>query len=166
MPEWQLPNLYLAPIILPFVPAINAFLGAFGEEYGWRGFLLPRLAQRLGYFKASIVVGVIWGVWHAPGILLGYEYGWLWRVEGVLLFIPLTVLLSLLHTAAYLKGGVWGAALLHGAVNGWAPSYFLLFSQHLGARWLWGPVGIHGFLTLLPVVYIVWRRTFKEKSGQ
>ena len=165
VPEWQLPLLVLLPVVLPLVPIINAFLGAFGEEYGWRGYLLPRLAQRLGYFKAAVVVGVVWGVWHAPAILLGYEYGWLWRVEGVLLFIPITILLSLLHTAAYLRGGVWGAAFLHGAVNGWAPLYFVLFPHHFDARWLWGPVGLRGFSTLLPIVYLAWRHTFKKETG-
>ena len=140
----------------PIMPAAVAFVGAFGEEYGWRGYLLPSLAQRFGFFKASLIVGVVWGFWHAPAILLGYEYGWFWRVEGVLLFILPAILLSLLHTAVYLQYGVWGAALLHGAVNSWAPMYFLLYPQLLDERWLWGPVGLQGVATLIPVAAVVW----------
>ena len=37
-----------------------------GEEIGWRGFALPQLAQRLGFARASIVVGVVWATWHLP----------------------------------------------------------------------------------------------------
>ena len=69
-----------------------------------------------------------------------------------------TVLLSLLHTVIYVQYGVWGAALLHGAVNAWAAVYYLLYPQLLEARWLWGPVGLQGVVALIPVVAIVWRR--------
>ena len=46
------------------------FTGATGEELGWRGFALPRLQSRFGALTASIMIGLWWGIWHAPGWVL------------------------------------------------------------------------------------------------
>ena len=42
-----------------------------GEEYGWRGFLLPRLLERYSLLKSSLASGLIWGIWHYPAFLIG-----------------------------------------------------------------------------------------------
>ncbi|HEY2031424.1 MAG TPA: CPBP family intramembrane glutamic endopeptidase [Myxococcales bacterium] len=61
-----------------------------GEELGWRGYLLPRIARRLGFARASLVVGVIWALWHLPQFFLSsadtYQQSFpLWTLEIVAL---------------------------------------------------------------------------------
>jgi len=55
--------------LLPQVVVI--ILIAIGEEYGWRGYLLPRLMRRFSVFYSSIILGLIWGFWHFPAYLIG-----------------------------------------------------------------------------------------------
>ncbi len=94
---------------------INA-LFAFGEEYGWRGVLADLLAP-LGPLRANVLIGVLWGLWHAPVILLGYNYGQ-YRFVGVLLMCAWTVPLSfVLARARQWSGSVVAPAIIHGGVN-------------------------------------------------
>jgi hypothetical protein len=65
-----LPAVFLASLFLG--PTINGIFG-FGEEFGWRGYLLPKLMP-LGKLRAYTIVGVIWGLWHAPLIVVGFNY--------------------------------------------------------------------------------------------
>jgi membrane protease YdiL (CAAX protease family) len=65
-----LPAVFLASLFVG--PTINGIFG-FGEEFGWRGYLLPKLIP-LGKIKAYIILGVIWGLWHAPLIVVGFNY--------------------------------------------------------------------------------------------
>jgi membrane protease YdiL (CAAX protease family) len=70
---------------------INA-VAAFGEELGWRG-LLQRELSHLGFWKSSALIGLIWGVWHAPIIIQGYNYPE-HPVAGVAMMTVFTLLLS------------------------------------------------------------------------
>ena len=53
-------------LILSLVLIVVVFLLSFGEEYGWRGYLLPALTQKRGKIVATAIVGIVWGLWHIP----------------------------------------------------------------------------------------------------
>lgn len=44
-----------------------------GEELGWRGFQFEE-TKLLGFWRSSLLIGVLWGLWHAPVIMMGYNY--------------------------------------------------------------------------------------------
>jgi membrane protease YdiL (CAAX protease family) len=81
--EWIVPTLLAVaggPVSLPgplttdravrlFLLLVVVFLPAFGEEFGWRGYLLPRLAERMTPRKAVLLHGVIWWAWHLPLVI-------------------------------------------------------------------------------------------------
>jgi membrane protease YdiL (CAAX protease family) len=100
------------------VPVLLAgtLLSVFGEEYGWRGYLLPKLLP-LGELRASLIVGVIWGVWHFPNAL---QEATMADAVAVLLFYMVgNTALSPLFTRFFLASGgsvavVW---VLHAAFN-------------------------------------------------
>jgi membrane protease YdiL (CAAX protease family) len=61
-------NLNVASFGWVFVPYLIAMMlfGGGQEEFGWRGYALPKLEENLGYWKANILLGTIWAVWHLP----------------------------------------------------------------------------------------------------
>lgn len=65
MTGFQLRTTQLLPQVVVIV------LIAIGEEYGWRGYLLPRLMKGFSVFYSSIILGLIWGFWHFPAYLIG-----------------------------------------------------------------------------------------------
>jgi len=111
-------------------PAINTAF-AFGEEFGWRGYLLPKLLP-LGARRATLLVGVVWGVWHWPLVAMGYNYGVGYAgapVTGLLAMCWFTVVVGVFLAWVTLReGSVWPAALGHGAVNAVA-AIALIFLQ-------------------------------------
>jgi membrane protease YdiL (CAAX protease family) len=125
---------------------INA-LFAFGEEYGWRGYLLDTLSP-LGFWKASLFIGIIWGIWHAPLIFLfGHNYPF-HRVAGVAMMVIFCVLLSFVHTFVRLKSGsVIAAAILHGTINGLAGLPVMVLEG--GNDLTNGMTGLAGFIALV-----------------
>jgi uncharacterized protein len=106
---------------------VGPFLGlliAFGEEYGWRGYLQAELI-RMGRIRGMLVLGVIWGLWHAPIIAMGYNYPG-YPVLGPILMIVVTIIMAFFLGYVVLKtGSVILAAFLH-ALNNQAASFMLI----------------------------------------
>lgn len=99
----------------------------FGEEYGWRGYLQTELTGIVGKVKTVLLVGLIWGVWHAPVVAMGHNYPG-YPVEGILLMTAYTVTLSVLFGLAFLKSGsVWLVSYIHGVNNQSASFFYALY---------------------------------------
>ena len=104
---------------LTVAPVVNA-LFAFGEEFGWRGYLLPKLYP-LGRRRAIGLTGLVWGVWHWPVIAMGYNYGFDYPGfpwSGMVAFLAFTVGAgTFLAWLTEREGSVWPASVGHGAIN-------------------------------------------------
>ena len=107
-------------VFYPAVVLLNAAIVTpvtFGEEYGWRGYLLPKLLP-LGEVKASLIVGAIWGMWHLPALMLGLNYPGEALWAALLLFGTTTVLLSFPFTWLMVASrSVLIVAIAHATLN-------------------------------------------------
>jgi uncharacterized protein len=103
-------------LLLPLFLAILTLTDGLGEELAWRGFALPRLLTRYNALVASVVLGVIWALWHLP--LLWTEGNGMFHLPVWLLLLDLTAK-SILFTWVFLhtRGSVLIAMLFHGATN-------------------------------------------------
>jgi membrane protease YdiL (CAAX protease family) len=137
----------LRGVLLTIVPF--GLVMCFGEEFGWRGYLLPKLMP-MGSRKAVLLLGVIHGAWHWPIIFMGYEYGfgyWGAPVVGPLLFLVFTIYLSsFLAWVTLRSGSVWPAALGHAAINASALMMFFYTTGDIAPLVGPAPVGIIGGL--------------------
>lgn len=141
---------YLLKVALPMSVVLGPFINlafGLGEEVGWRGFLLPRLLP-LGKARAYFLLGVIWGLWHAPLVYVGFNYPG-YPVDGIAMMCVLSVAFGFfinemtLHYESSILAG-----FIHGAFN----------AQGFGV-WLWlfpnahpllgGPFGLIGVICWL-----------------
>ena len=131
---------------------INAVV-SFGEEYGWRNYMVDALRGQK-FWKAALLIGFVWGIWHAPLILLGHNYPQ-HPVAGVGMMCVFCILLGVLELWFVLKtGSVIPAAMMHGTVN--AISGASMFLVNGGSDLTVGVPGLSGFIAIAIVIAIIW----------
>jgi membrane protease YdiL (CAAX protease family) len=131
---------------------INA-VAAFGEELGWRGFLQMELAP-LGFWRSSLLIGLIWGIWHAPIILQGHNYPQ-HPVTGVLMMTVFCLLIGPIFSFIRLKArSVIAAAIAHGSLNGTAGLSIVVLKG--GSDLTVGLMGLAGFVVLGLANFIIF----------
>jgi membrane protease YdiL (CAAX protease family) len=140
---------------------INALFGL-GEELGWRG-LMHNLVRPLGFWRSSALVGLVWGLWHAPLILLGHNYPTHPRL-GVLMMIFWTMLLAPPFTWIRDKtGSVVAAAVMHGSLN--AAAGLPLMVTAGGGDLTIGVTGLAGFAVLAVVNVAIFVEQRAGRAG-
>ena len=141
---------------------INALAG-FGEELGWRGLLLNRM-NHAHFMKAALLIGVVWGVWHAPIILKGHNYPQ-YPVIGVFMMIAWCILLSPLFLYITIKSkSVIAASILHGSLNGTVGLAIITIDG--GNELLVGVTGLAGFiaLTLITLCFFIYDKYISKEN--
>ncbi|NLG02295.1 MAG: CPBP family intramembrane metalloprotease [Clostridia bacterium] len=102
-------------------PIIN-LITCFGEEWGWRGYLLPKLLKKFSFAPTVLISGLIWGLWHAPLTVLGHNYGLDYPGYPYLGIVAMCIFCIVMGTIfSYLCIKVKScvpAIIMHGAVNG------------------------------------------------
>ncbi|MEY2847818.1 MAG: hypothetical protein RI885_483 [Actinomycetota bacterium] len=151
----MLVGIAVAQLLIIPLNIVGSSIAAFGEELGWRGWLLPNLLP-LGTWPALIVTGLAWGVWHAPIILLGYNYG---RTDllGVLLMTGWCVMLGILIGWLRLRSAsVWPAVIAHGAVNGSTGALFVFVAAGADGSVVFGTLlGWPGWILMAALIVVL-----------
>lgn len=140
-------------VIIPILFLSNIFIGGpIAEEFGWRGFALPRLQARIGALFAGLVIGVIWGLWHLPFFIFSEGAPVVGNLP-FLWFLLLAVAWSVLFTWVYnnTKGSVLMMILFHTAINTTLGSLGLFQITSEGTR----PLILNVMLTWIVVAIVV-----------
>jgi uncharacterized protein len=105
--QWQTVILLYLPTVL-----LAAITIGVGEETGWRGFALPRLQSRHGALVATLILGVLWGLWHLPNVLFFH-----WGSQTLALFLAETLTDAFILTWVYnnSRGSLLPVVILHAA---------------------------------------------------
>jgi membrane protease YdiL (CAAX protease family) len=101
---------YLLLLAIPFSTPVQS-----GEEVGWRGYALPRLATRMGLPWASLLLGVLWALWHLPFFLMVGDKGG----QSFPVYVLGTTAISVAMAWLYWRtgGSLLITMLMHAAIN-------------------------------------------------
>ncbi|WP_162524326.1 CPBP family intramembrane glutamic endopeptidase [Halobellus captivus] len=157
LPSGVLGVLALAALTVGTGVTVNAVF-ALGEELGWRGYLLWELAP-LGFWRASGVIGVVWGLWHAPVVLDGYNYP-SFPVVGVAAMTVATVVFAPVYTYVVVRArSVLAAGFFHGVFNaaGGALLAYTVAADPVRAELVASPVGAAGVGSFALATAVIWK---------
>lgn len=153
-----------------FITVVNllpSMVLSLGEEIGWRGFLVPELTKWIGFRKAAVVSGVIWGVWHLPGILSG-TYAGTDTPMVYQLFCFTAMVISSGVIFAWLRmtsGNIWSVAIMHATHNGVIQAFFNRITADTGStKYFIGEFGIAMVPGLLVLAWLCWKYPAEQKN--
>ncbi len=157
-PAWLAMTLYV--VILAMAGMVSSCFSALGEEIGWRGFLVPNLAQTNSFTRTAVISGLIWSVWHYP-ILIFADYNsgtptW----YGLSCFTVMVVSIAVIFAWFRLKSGsLWTGMFLHASHNAFIQGFFDPVTRDTGhTRYFIGEFGVVVPLVAAALAFYFWRR--------
>jgi hypothetical protein len=137
----------------------------FGEEFGWRGLMLKE-TKSLGFLKANIFIGFVWGIWHLPVILMGHNYSHHPYI-GIIMMILFTISVAPLFAYARIKTkSILGACMMHGMVNATGALYMLYIANWNELySWVAGWAGIIAGTILTVCIFLFDKKFVTEYSN-
>lgn len=151
-----LPSIYIFPVYLLLI----VFLGGGQEEIGWRGYILPFLEKRFGLIIGSLILGIVWAIWHIPlwfmpgssqeymnffGFMLstiGYSYFFSWIIKS---------------SGNRLLSGLF----VHGTANAFIPLFPTIIMEHnVNQIRFW----LYCIMVFIIGIIVVSIRTYKSKK--
>jgi membrane protease YdiL (CAAX protease family) len=146
----RMPSTSLLQIALSVVPMFVLFTVINGEELAWRGYATPQLQARYSAFTSSLIMGLLWTVFHLP--LFFTRTGSSQADWPFASFLVSTVALTVLYTwmLNHTRGSVLLAYLFHGAANTWTRIFSI---DHADPRVGWIVDALLVLLALIVIVY-------------
>lgn len=141
-----------------FGPILN-FITCFGEEWGWRGYLLPKIAAKIPRIPMLLITGTIWGLWHAPIIAMGHNYGtnyWGYPVVGIAMMCIFCIALGTIFSYLCIKTqSCIPGVIAHGAINSFAGAGLFFAATNDNAILGPTPAGLIGSIGLIVTAIII-----------
>jgi membrane protease YdiL (CAAX protease family) len=164
-------TLQIATSVL-LAPVLN-ILTTTGEEWGWRGYLVPKLSEKLSIVPTVLISGVIWGLWHAPLTVLGHNYGLNYPgypYTGILAMCVFCIVTGAFFSYVSLRTrSCLPAAIGHGALNGFAGIGIYFTPGPESVDTFLGPaptglIGGAGFIIVMVVLTVIMVRLEKKNT--
>ncbi len=135
---------------------------AFGEELGWRGFLVPELYKHVNFTKTAVISGLIWSVYHYP-LVIGLEADELGVNTAYLLVMATVGGIGLSTIMAWLRlksGSVWTAVFFHAGLNSYNQGIFENLTETTSnlTNYISGEFGLMMSLVAAFTGYLFWRK--------
>ncbi len=147
-------NLFPLICLQMLITAIIATPVLWGEEFGWRGYLQPRLFPGKP-IAAAVATGVIWAIWHFPLIFRGYDYGDQ-AALGSIVFVGFCILASFVFMWLVERtGSIWASSLAHSATNAIGGSLSVLLFSGANNPAIVGYAGLLAFPPFLVVCLVL-----------
>ena len=148
----------LAMVVLCIVGVAARSIGAFGEEVGWRGFLTPRLYKLTNFTTTSIIIGIIWTIWHLP-LMLMTNYGGGFTILKLLFSVISLISISFMLTWLRIKSGSLLVGLFyHASHNFFIQGFFdQVLTEKGGNSFFLTEMGIGLCLCSVIIAFIFWK---------